>query len=178
LAELDPLTAERLAPNDAQRIQRALEVHGLTGRPLSSHLSRHDNPGAEAAVKGAANHRLISLEPTSRAWLHARIGQRFEAMLSAGLVAEVEALRARGDLHLDLPSIRCVGYRQTWEALDAGLSGAALREHLLERGAAASRQLAKRQLTWLRSMECVRIAADAPSAFSPLLAEVKRLSAT
>jgi len=90
---------------------------------------------------------LISLEPTSRAWLHERIAQRFDAMLAEGLVGEVQALRARGDLHAGLPSMRCVGYRQAWEALDAGNPGP-----LRERGIAATRQLAKRQLTWLRGM--------------------------
>jgi tRNA dimethylallyltransferase len=91
--------------------------------------------------------RLVALEPASRAWLHDRIAQRFDAMLAAGFVDEVRALRARGDLHPDLPAMRCVGYRQAWEALDAG-DLAPLRE----RGIAATRQLAKRQLTWLRSM--------------------------
>ena len=139
LAAIDPATAQRLAPNDAQRIQRALEVHVLSGRPLSAwHIRRppHREPPP-----------LISLEPDDRAWLHARIAERFQAMLEAGLVDEVQALRARGDLQPELPSMRAVGYRQTWAALDAG----DLRS-LPATGIAATRQLAKRQLTWLRAM--------------------------
>lgn len=141
LAHVDPVTAARLAPNDAQRIQRALEVWRSTGRPLSSfHRAR-----AEASTETAQP--LIALEPASRAWLHARIAERFDAMLAAGFVDEVRALRARADLHLDLPALRSVGYRQAWEALDEGDLGP-----LRERGIAATRQLAKRQLTWLRSL--------------------------
>jgi tRNA dimethylallyltransferase len=139
LARVDPATAARLAPLAAQRIQRALEVWQLTGRPLSAHHGQRAVPGLPL--------RLVALEPASRAWLHDRIAQRFDAMLAAGFVDEVRALRARGDLHPDLPAMRCVGYRQAWEALDAG-DLAPLRE----RGIAATRQLAKRQLTWLRSM--------------------------
>jgi tRNA dimethylallyltransferase len=143
LAQVDPATAARLAPNDAQRIQRALEVWRSTGRPLSSFHQRD----AEAPSAGPAAANLISLEPADRGWLHERIAQRFDAMLAAGFVDEVRALRARGDLHAELPSMRCVGYRQAWEALDAGELAP-----LRERGIAATRQLAKRQLTWLRSM--------------------------
>lgn len=141
LARQDPATAARLAPNDAQRIQRALEVLQVAGTPLSA---LH----ADAALRsgGWQPDVFVSLEPQSRAWLHERIAQRFDAMLAAGLLDEVRALRARGDLHADLPSMRCVGYRQAWEALDAGAPLAVLRE----RGIAATRQLAKRQLTWLR----------------------------
>jgi tRNA dimethylallyltransferase len=90
---------------------------------------------------------IVSLEPADRGWLHARIAQRFDSMLAAGLVAEVQALRARGDLHADLPAMRCVGYRQVWQALDSDSAGG-----LRDAGIAATRQLAKRQLTWLRSM--------------------------
>jgi tRNA dimethylallyltransferase len=146
LARVDPVTAARLPPHDAQRIQRALEVHALTGRPLSS-LHRRA-PAAPATVIV-----LTALEPRSRAWLHERIAQRFDAMLAAGFVDEVRHLRARGDLHLGLPSMRSVGYRQAWEALDrsdAGDPGGL--ERLRDAGVAATRQLAKRQLTWLRSM--------------------------
>jgi tRNA dimethylallyltransferase len=146
LAALDPVTAARLAPHDAQRIQRALEVHRLTGQPLSSFHTRDRREGPPV------RHRLMSLEPTDRAWLHARIAQRFDQMLATGFLDEVQALRARGDLHTGLPSMRCVGYRQAWEALDAGLSGPALAADVRERGIAATRQLAKRQLTWLRGM--------------------------
>jgi tRNA dimethylallyltransferase len=140
LARVDPATAARLAPLDAQRIQRALEVWQLTGRPLSAHHGQRAVPGLPL--------RLVALEPASRAWLHERIAQRFDAMLAAGFIDEVRALRARGDLHPDLPSMRCVGYRQAWQALDEGDL-----TPLRERGIAATRQLAKRQLTWLRSMQ-------------------------
>lgn len=152
LAQVDPVTAARLAPNDAQRIQRALEVFRATGRPLSAF-----HTGASRA--GWRPDLFLSLEPTDRAWLHDRIAQRFDAMLAAGFLDEVKALRARGDLHPDLPSMRCVGYRQAWEALDTGAPMAVLRE----RGIAATRQLAKRQLTWLRAMPQRQVVAcDAP----------------
>jgi tRNA dimethylallyltransferase len=110
---------------------------------------------------------LISLEPTDRAWLHARIAQRFDAMLAAGLLDEVQTLRARGDLHPDLPSMRCVGYRQAWEALDGLWPMAELRD----RGVFATRQLAKRQITWLRaSPERHAVPCDAPDALARVLA--------
>ena len=145
LARIDPPTAERLAPMDGQRIQRALEVYRISGLPLSSfHATK--NIAARADTTGAT--ALISLEPRDRAWLHARIAQRFDAMLADHFLDEVRRLRARGDLHLDLPSMRCVGYRQAWEALDGTLPMAELRE----RGIFATRQLAKRQITWLRAM--------------------------
>ena len=144
LAHVDPATAARLAPNDSQRIQRALEVWRSSGTPLSTlHLrARREAPPPDGA--------LIALEPASRAWLHARIAQRFDAMLDAGFLDEVRGLRANPALHLDLPSMRCVGYRQAWEALDAA-DPPDLAE-VRERGVAATRQLAKRQITWLRGM--------------------------
>ncbi len=144
LAVLDPVTAERLKPNDSQRIQRALEIIALTGQPMSALLAQ--------APKTELPFTLlpIALEPSDRSVLHTRIATRFDAMLKGGaLLDEVKALRARGDLHLGLPSMRCVGYRQSWEYLDGAYSLAELRE----RGIAATRQLAKRQLTWLRSMD-------------------------
>ncbi len=147
LAEVDPVTAQRLAPGDTQRIQRALEVWHLSGQPLSALHTR-----AAAQREQAPDHCLLALEPQDRAWLHQRIAQRFEQMWAAGFLDEVRRLRASPHLHGGLPSIRCVGYRQAWEALDAGLQGEALRQQVLERGIAATRQLAKRQLTWLRSM--------------------------
>ncbi len=152
LARVDPASAARLAPGDAQRIQRALEVHRLSGRALSSW---HQGP----RKADSAAWPLLALEPASRAWLHQRIAKRFAAMLDAGLLAEVQALRARGDLHAGLPAMRCVGYRQAWQALDEGNSAG-----LLERGVAATRQLAKRQLTWLRSMDRSVVACDSPDA--------------
>ena len=141
LARLDPPTAARLAPADAQRIQRALEVLRVSGRPLSAWHSR------PAAPADAVRPPLIALEPQHRGWLHQRIGERFAAMLAAGLVDEVRRLRERPGLHAGLPSMRSVGYRQTWAALDADRL-----DNLAETGAAATRQLAKRQLTWLRGM--------------------------
>lgn len=144
LAEVDPVTAQRLAPADGQRIQRALEVYRITGQALSHfHAAK-----SERMQTAASRHLLISLEPGDRAWLHGRIAQRFDAMLTGGFLDEVKALRARGDLHVDLPSMRCVGYRQAWEALDGLWPLAELRD----KGIFATRQLAKRQITWLRSM--------------------------
>jgi tRNA dimethylallyltransferase len=116
---------------------------------------------------------FIALEPDDRAWLHARIGERFAAMLQAGLVDEVRALRARPDLHPHLPSMRAVGYRQTWAALESGSL-----EGLADAGSAATRQLAKRQLTWLRSMpQRERVACDAPDAMTRTIAVARRLLA-
>jgi tRNA dimethylallyltransferase len=160
LAQVDALTAARLAPNDAQRIQRALEVFRLSGQPLSQfHQGAARAPGLQPDV-------MLSLEPTDRAWLHGRIEQRFDAMLAAGFLDEVRSLRARADLHAELPSMRCVGYRQAWEALD----GLYPLDSVRERGIAATRQLAKRQLTWLRSMAARRvIACDAPDALDEVL---------
>ncbi|MEN9630780.1 MAG: tRNA dimethylallyltransferase MiaA [Pseudomonadota bacterium] len=152
LARVDPATAARLPPGDSQRIQRALEVYRLTGRPLSQWQQ-----GPRAADTDAWP--LVALEPQSRAWLHQRIADRFAAMLKAGLLDEVRALRLRGDLLPELPSMRCVGYRQAWLALDGGRS-----DTLFDQGVAATRQLAKRQLTWLRGMARHTVACDAPDA--------------
>ena len=145
LAQIDPATAQRLAPGDSQRIQRALEVYRISGHTISSLQVSGKGVASQRPLAGIA---LLSLEPTDRAWLHARIAQRFDAMLAGGFLDEVRALRARGDLHLDLPAMRCVGYRQAWEALDGACPMAELRD----RGVFATRQLAKRQITWLRSM--------------------------
>ncbi|MGO4475511.1 tRNA (adenosine(37)-N6)-dimethylallyltransferase MiaA [Massilia sp. 2TAF26] len=146
LRELDPATADRLAPNDAQRINRALEIIELSGKPMSELLARREKTELPFELLSFA------LEPSDRAVLHKRIAQRFDQMLGSrddeGIVAEVARLRARGDLDLSLPSMRCVGYRQSWEYLDGQYDRAQLREN----GIVATRQLAKRQLTWLRSM--------------------------
>ena len=145
LAEVDPVTAARLAPNDSQRIQRALEVFTLTGRPMSELLA------APAQVDDLAlpwRFVPVALEPSDRSVLHARIAERFDAMLAAGFIDEVERLRARGDLHPGLASMRCVGYRQAWEYLDGVGDFASMRD----KGVFATRQLCKRQLTWLRGM--------------------------
>ncbi len=170
LAAVDPVTAQRLAPNDSQRIQRALEVWHTTGQPLSAF---HQRDKAGPRTGPVSPRALISLEPQDRAWLHERIAQRFDAMLAAGFVDEVQRLRARGDLSADLPSMRCVGYRQAWESLDGTYPMAALRE----RGIAATRQLAKRQITWLRSMPQRQVVAcDAPDALAQVLARVEALA--
>lgn len=153
LRALDPVTAERLAPNDAQRINRALEIIELSGKPMSDLLARRERPELPFDLVSFA------LEPSDRAVLHRRIALRFDQMLGTrddtGIVAETARLRARGDLSPNLPSMRCVGYRQSWEYLDGTIDRAGLRET----GIVATRQLAKRQLTWLRSMPD-RIALD------------------
>jgi tRNA dimethylallyltransferase len=142
LALHDPETAARLKPGDAQRIQRALEIVRLTGKPLQHFFD------AQAATSLPFDLLPIALVPSDRAVLHHRIEQRFEAMLAEGLVAEVESLRGRYRLSGDLPSMRCVGYRQAWEMLEGRLPATELHD----RGVFATRQFAKRQLTWLRSM--------------------------
>jgi tRNA dimethylallyltransferase len=145
LSMVDSITATRLSPNDSQRISRALEVYRSTGMPISSFYKQSD--ASQATSKLAV--QLIALEPQSRQGLHERIASRFDAMLHGGLVDEVRALKSRPDLNADLPSMRCVGYRQVWEFLD----GACTESEMRERGIAATRQLAKRQLTWLRGWE-------------------------
>jgi tRNA dimethylallyltransferase len=146
---LDPVTAARLAPADSQRISRALEVYRISGQALSSfQLKNITSETTNNQALNTSNVPLLSLEPTDRAWLHQRIEQRFDEMLAKGFLNEVAALRSRGDLRADLPSMRCVGYRQAWEALEGSLPMSQLRD----RGVFATRQLAKRQLTWLRGM--------------------------
>jgi tRNA dimethylallyltransferase len=140
LARVDPVTAARLAPGDSQRIQRALEVYRASGRPLSSWHGQR-KPAAELdAIR-------IALVPGDRAKLHGEIARRFDAMLDAGLVDELASLRARHPLDPAMPSMRTVGYRQAWRHLDGELD----RDEFRAAGIAATRQLAKRQLTWLRS---------------------------
>ena len=171
LAEVDPITAARLQPNDSQRIQRALEVWRASGTPLSTlHLrARREAPPPDGA--------LIALEPASRPWLHERIARRFGAMLESSFLDEVRRLRANPALHPDLPSMRCVGYRQAWEALDA--ADPPDMPDIRERGIAATRQLAKRQITWLRSMGYRHVVeADAEDAEKRLLALVETLIGT
>ncbi len=145
LATLDPQTAQRLEPTDAQRIQRALEICYVTGRPMSAWLAdaRETTPRRDILA--------VSLEPSDRLVLHARIAERFEEMLELGLIGEVRRLRETYPLDPALPSMRCVGYRQTWQYLDGEFGLARLRETAV----AATRQLAKRQLTWLRATEAV-----------------------
>jgi tRNA dimethylallyltransferase len=206
LADVDPVTAARLQPNDAQRIQRALEVYRISGLPMSSFHKRSNvsnivtniatdiatDVATDFAIDNIAtksintraintlkhqNSLFISLEPSDRAWLHQRIAQRFDVMLASGFEQEVRKLRARGDLHLDTPSIRCVGYRQMWEALDAidndlldKKAASKIMYAMRDKGIAATRQLCKRQLTWLRSMpQRQAVACDAPNAMPQVL---------
>jgi tRNA dimethylallyltransferase len=145
LATIDPLTAARLAPNDSQRIQRALEIFMLTGQPMSALLAA---PTRNDDAASAWRFVPVALEPSERAVLHERIEQRFDAMLAHGFVDEVVKLRARGDLLPEMASMRCVGYRQVWEYLDGAVDYRTMRD----KGIFATRQLCKRQLTWLRSM--------------------------
>ncbi|MDP1526146.1 MAG: tRNA (adenosine(37)-N6)-dimethylallyltransferase MiaA [Rhodocyclaceae bacterium] len=142
LTRLDPVTAARLAPNDSQRIQRALEVVRITGKPLGEHW--------QAQARPELPFRLLTfaLAAPERKVLHERIARRFHAMLTAGLVGELEALRTRYHLAADLPSMRCVGYRHVWEVLEGQMPA----KELAERGIYATRQFAKRQITWLRSL--------------------------
>ena len=177
LARVDPLTAARLQPQDSQRISRALEVFRASGQPMSFFQRRIAQTQAAMAADTAPAGLLISLEPDKRAWLHQRIAQRFDAMLAAGFLDEVRRLRARADLHPDLPAMRCVGYRQAWTLLDNLDTLKTPKEvqqaelDFREQGIAATRQLAKRQLTWLRSMPQRRVVAcDAPDALAQVLA--------
>lgn len=148
LARVDPETAARLSPTDSQRLQRALEVFRLSGQPMSQHL-RESQPSTNAAWRFLP----LALLPSERSVLHSRIATRFEAMLAEGLEDEVQNLREKYDLHPDLPSMRCVGYRQVWEAQDGLMPYRELRD----RGIFATRQLAKRQITWLtNSFDCQR----------------------
>jgi tRNA dimethylallyltransferase len=145
LERIDAATAARLQPTDAQRIQRALEVYYLTGQTMSALIARGRTSGPLYRMIA------IALEPSDRSVLHERIEQRFEIMLELGLIGEVRRLRERFDLNPSLPSMRAVGYRQVWQYLDGEFGLTALRE----KGVAATRQLAKRQLTWLRSWQRV-----------------------
>ena len=175
LALVDPVTAARLNPADSQRIQRALEVFRVSGQPISSFHTTKTIAHQEVTTRTRGqndsdltqkNCLLISLEPSERSWLHQRIAQRFDAMLAAGFLDEVKALRARGDLNADLPSMRCVGYRQAWESLECLWPTNELRD----KGIIATRQLAKRQITWLRSMPQRHVVAcDAPDALPQVL---------
>jgi tRNA dimethylallyltransferase len=153
LARVDPVTAASLAPTDAQRIQRALEVHRLSGQPISALQGRRETT---AGSLGPAI--PIALIPADRAQLHATIALRFEAMLDTGLVDELRGLRRRYALDPALPAMRCVGYRQTWQYLDGTIDMTKLRDT----GIAATRQLAKRQLTWLRSTPATAFEAGLP----------------
>jgi tRNA dimethylallyltransferase len=167
LEKVDPKSAHRIKPGDSQRIQRALEVWRLTGKPLSS---------LQGAAKQSLPFKLKSfaLLPSDREALHKTIEQRFDAMLEAGLVKELEQLKSKHNLTAGMPSMRCVGYRQAWEFLEGAIS----KKEMRERALAATRQLAKRQMTWLRSFpELIRLDAggpkDAPAALERLLRELR-----
>jgi len=151
LAEIDPESAARIHPNDPQRLVRALEVFRVSGLTISEHRARQrsQKPGDGATGSGVLPYTVaqLTIAPAQRHLLHQRIEQRFVQMIEQGFVEEVERLRDRGDLHLGLPSMRAVGYRQVWEYLDGQLS----RDEMIQRGIIATRQLAKRQFTWLRS---------------------------
>lgn len=151
LAEVDPESAARIHPNDPQRLVRALEVYRVSGISMTEHRRRQRERKTLAGTSGMAHLPYtvaqFAIAPNERQVLHERIAQRFHLMLEQGFVEEVEALRRRGDLHSGMPSIRAVGYRQVWDYLDGQLD----REQMLERGIVATRQLAKRQFTWLRS---------------------------
>lgn len=153
LASIDPVSAARIHPNDPQRLVRALEVYRVSGMSMTAHREQQSAQTAQASASG--RHQLpytvanLAIAPTDRKVLHDRIALRFRQMLDEGFVEEVIALRSRGDLHSNLPSIRAVGYRQVWDYLDGKLT----HDQMQERGIIATRQLAKRQFTWLRSWE-------------------------
>ncbi|MGH8352828.1 MAG: tRNA (adenosine(37)-N6)-dimethylallyltransferase MiaA [Pseudomonas sp.] len=151
LAAVDPQSAARIHPNDPQRLTRALEVYRVSGLTMTVHRQRQVtlNAGLGASGAGQLPYTVahLAIAPAQRQVLHARIAQRFQLMVEQGFIEEVEALRRRSDLHAGLPSIRAVGYRQVWDYLEGNLS----RAEMAERGIIATRQLAKRQFTWLRS---------------------------
>ncbi len=168
LARHDPATATRLAPNDAQRIQRALEILRLTGQPMSALLVKNETAHPQR------NYLALGLLPSDRSVLHARIAERFDQMLAAGLEDELRHLRSKYRLTPELPSMRCVGYRQAWEATDGLIPYGELRD----RGIFATRQLAKRQITWLsNTLECERFDCLEPKLFSQLAEQVGKLLA-
>lgn len=144
LATVDPVAAAGMHPNNRQRLLRALEVYQVSGRPISDFWSDGNNAGGEPSLP--CRTLAIALSPPERAELHRRIERRFHAMLDQGLIAEVKGLHARGDLSLELPSMRAVGYRQVWEHIEDKTGY----NEMVERALAATRQLAKRQITWLR----------------------------
>ena len=165
LGLVDPVSAARLAPNDSQRIGRALEVYRASGRPLSDFQSGKASDQHPPIV-------MLSLEPQNRAWLHERIARRLDTMLAQGFIEEVKTLRARSDLHADLPAMRCVGYRQAWSMLDGDYGMTEFRE----RAVFATRQLAKRQITWLRSIsDRDIIASDQPEVSARTLARLRQV---
>jgi tRNA dimethylallyltransferase len=148
LAEVDPESAARLKPTDSQRLQRALEVYRVTGKTLTQFWAEQQSqPDSNSLAPAPYEFINLSIAPGDRSVLHQRIAQRFDIMLKGGFIEEVEQFYQSGELSLDMPSMRCVGYRQVWEYLDGSLT----KDDMRERGIIATRQLAKRQLTWLRS---------------------------
>jgi len=145
LRQIDPVAAERIHPNDPQRIQRALEVYEISGRPISSFYSGNSDRALACEIK------KIALAPGDRSVLHKRILRRLEEMMEFGFVNEVKRLYERADLSADMPAMRTVGYRQVWQYLQGSLGEA----EMLEKAVVATRQFAKRQLTWLRSEDNV-----------------------
>jgi len=167
LKTIDPITAQRLSPNDSQRVGRALEIWQISGQPMSALL------GATQSADEPVATITLSLEPLERSLLHTRIAERFDQMLELGLFAEVQALHARGDLHPGLPSVRCVGYRQLWAMLEGELDLKQAREQAIS----ATRQLAKRQITWLRSQPDRKIIdACSPNAIDQVVQLVAKLT--
>ncbi|GAB5606186.1 tRNA (adenosine(37)-N6)-dimethylallyltransferase MiaA [Sideroxyarcus sp. TK5] len=163
LAAVDAETAARLHATDTQRVQRAMEIYRASGKPMSELIKRQEQDPLPYDILS------IALLPSDRSVLHDRIASRFEKMLSEGLVDELRGLRDRYPLHRDMTSMRCVGYRQAWEFLEGEIDEAGL----MEKGIAATRQLAKRQLTWLRSMpENIELDCLAPSLFESVLAKL------
>ena len=148
LAAVDPASAQRIHPNDPQRLQRALEIYLVSGKTMTAHHQQQEN-AAQVAEDFPFSLHFFAIQPQDRAVLHERIATRFEHMVEQGLVAEVERLYARGDLDLSMPSMRCVGYRQVWRHI----AGELRFDAMVEQGIIATRQLAKRQITWMRSWE-------------------------
>jgi tRNA dimethylallyltransferase len=168
LASVDPVSAARIHPNDPQRLMRALEVFHASGRPMSELWTEQETETFPWRVLS------IALSPLDRSVLHRRIAQRFDAMLDEGLIDEVAALTKRKDIHAGLPSMKSVGYRQVWEYLNGEYD----RDELVSRGVIATRQLAKRQLTWLRSWPALRwIDTQQPDALDKLLKFVRESGA-
>lgn len=163
LASIDAVSAQRIHPNDPQRIQRALEVFEVSGKTLTEYWQQQTSQALPFNVL------KIAFFPEDRAFLRERIAQRFYQMMELGFIDEVEALRSRGDLNLDLPSMRCVGYRQVWEYLD----GLMTYDEMIERGIIATRQLAKRQMTWLRKEESCNFFDIGPSIYQKILKNLK-----
>ena len=164
LAEVDPVSAQRIHPNDPQRIQRALEVYEITGKPLTEFWQQ------QQVQNLPYNLIKIALMPENREQLRQRIALRFHQMLELGFIDEVIKLKSRGDLNLDMPSMRCVGYRQVWEYLENKMDY----EQMVEKGIIATRQLAKRQMTWLRKEQMSNFFDINPGNFQEIMKNLKK----